>query len=200
MQMLPPLLFGVSASLDALLVGVTCGIRQVRISPWQNLFISLITLVGTCLSVGLGSRLLLVLPMRMATLAGSMVLILLGSYYIVKSMLQHLGKYLQRNIPQGGEIQQTSCEDYINTLKSNEALALGFALSANNVGIGLSASIAGLSLVPAAVVTLFFSLVFLFLGNRLGRCSLLQLVGSVADPLTGILLICLGLFQLSSSF
>lgn len=199
MQMLPPLLFGVSASLDALLVGVTCGIRRVRISPWQNLLISFITLAGTCLSVGLGTRLLLVLPIHIATLAGSMVLILLGIYYIVKSMLQYLEKYQQRNIPQVGEIQQTSIEDYNNTLESKEALALGFALSANNVGIGLSASIAGLSLVPTAVVTLFFSLVFLFLGNRLGRCSLLRLMGNAADSLTGILLICLGLFQLSAS-
>ena len=51
------LLFGVSASLDALLVGISYGIRRVRIRLWQNLAISLVTLLGTCLSVGLGQHL-----------------------------------------------------------------------------------------------------------------------------------------------
>ena len=44
------LLFGISASLDALLVGVSYGIRGIRIRLWQNLAISLVTLLGTCLS------------------------------------------------------------------------------------------------------------------------------------------------------
>ena len=48
------LLFGISASLDALLVGISYGLRNVRIRLWQNLSISLVTLLGTCLSVGLG--------------------------------------------------------------------------------------------------------------------------------------------------
>lgn len=50
------LLFGISASLDALLVGIGYGIRGTRIKLWQNLVISLITLLGTCLSVGLGHK------------------------------------------------------------------------------------------------------------------------------------------------
>ena len=78
------LLFGISASLDALLVGMAYGIRQVRILPWQNLAISLVTLLGTCLSVGLGHRLAALLPGSMGLYAGSLVLILLGLYYISK--------------------------------------------------------------------------------------------------------------------
>ena len=56
------LLFGISASLDALLVGVSYGIRGIRIRLWQNLAISLVTLLGTCLSVGLGHRMAAFLP------------------------------------------------------------------------------------------------------------------------------------------
>ena len=37
----------------------------------------------------------------------------------------------------------------------------------NNIGIGLSASIAGLTLFPAAVATLACSLLFLFAGNEI---------------------------------
>lgn len=64
------LLFGISASLDALLVGMAYGIRQVRILPWQNLAISLVTLLGTCLSVGLGHRLAALLPAYRPMLPG----------------------------------------------------------------------------------------------------------------------------------
>lgn len=80
------LLFGISASLDALLVGISYGIRRVRICFWQNLVISLVTLLGTCLSVGLGRYLAAFLPDMVSDYAGCLVLILLGVYYIFKWM------------------------------------------------------------------------------------------------------------------
>ena len=84
------LLFGISASLDALLVGISYGLRNVRIRLWQNLSISLVTLLGTCLSVGLGRRLAAFLPDSAGEYAGSLVLILLGLYYMVKWTITHL--------------------------------------------------------------------------------------------------------------
>ena len=44
MQIIPSLLFGISASLDALMIGIGYGIRGIRIRLWQNLVISGITL------------------------------------------------------------------------------------------------------------------------------------------------------------
>ena len=93
------LLFGVSASLDALLVGISYGIRRVRIRLWQNLAISLVTLLGTCLSVGLGQHLAAVLPSMIGAYAGSLVLIFLGLYYIVKWMREHWQSLHTRAIP-----------------------------------------------------------------------------------------------------
>ena len=61
---------------------------------------------------------------------------------------------------------------------------------------GLSASLAGLALVPAAIATFACSVLFLASGNRLGSCHGLQLAGCVAEPVSGILLIGLGLVQL----
>ena len=84
MQLFPSLLFGISASLDALLVGISYGLRKVRIRLWQNLVISLVTLSGTCLSVGLGAWLAPLLPGILSRLAGSLILIFLGLYYIMK--------------------------------------------------------------------------------------------------------------------
>ena len=76
-----------------------------------------------------------------------------------------------------------------------EVLGLGVSLTLNNIGIGLSASIAGLALIPAAIATLACSLLFLYAGNRLGRSRLLQFMGAAADPVSGTLLILLALLQ-----
>lgn len=197
MQIVPSLLFGISASLDALLIGITFGIRGARIKLWQNLFISTITLLGTCLSVGVGKQLTRLLPADIWILAGSLILLLFGLYYITKFMTEamrkcHLKKQLTATQISSGKTNASS------EMTVTEVCILALALSANNIGIGLSASIAGLSLLPAAAVTLFFSFIFLFLGNYLGKRRTLPLTEDSANLLSGLLLIILGFFELFS--
>lgn len=232
MQLLPSLLFGISASLDALLVGIGYGLRKVRVSALQNLSISLVSLLGTCLSVCLGSRLMLFLPASLADRAGSSILMLLGTYYIIK---WGFPKIINRKIrsletkpftgrKQSFETEQfgkrkhpasdtrsaemvrsletthtseiTSAENVQTRLKPAETFFLSMTLSLNNIGIGLSASMAGLPLLPAAVTTFLCSALFLLCGNRLGQSRFLRLIGSAADPISGLLLIGLGMIQL----
>ena len=188
MQIIPSLLFGISASLDALLIGISYGIRSVRIHPWQNLLISGITLLGTCLSVGFGDWLTLRLPDIISRYVGSMILMLFGIWYIAK--------WLTKTLTHSREITQTAASASAPRLSFPEVLVLGVGLSLNNMGIGLSASIAGLTLLPAAIATLICSLLFLFMGNRLGRCRLLKFMGTAADPISGILLILLTFLQI----
>lgn len=203
------LLFGVSASLDALLVGISYGIRRVRIRLMQNLAISLVTLLGTCLSVGLGHRLAAILPSMIGEYAGSLVLIILGLYYIVKWMKAHRHS-LQAKTPPAA-IQAVGMDSsekktlYQNTdpspepifsLKLTEVLSLSLTLSVNNLSAGFSASLAGLPLAPAAASTFLCSVLFLFTGNRLGRSRWLQVAGCLAEPLSGLMLMGLGTLQL----
>lgn len=276
MQIISSLLFGISASLDALIMGITYGIRKIHIKLWQNLLISLVTLLGTCLSICFGrwqSALLkgllpaFSLSIPLERFIGSMTLVLFGMYYLVKFMLSLQKKYPKTQIleepaaplqetcnfqktanspkasrpqealsaqnihpskktmnseknchsqealrsqnirhsqraadsqkvsgPQGiRDIQKTEhCPAFLS-LKAS--LLLGFALSVNNMGIGLGASIAGLSLIPAAICTFLFSAVFLGLGNCLGKSHLSDLLGKAATPVSGLLLLGLGLFE-----
>ena len=191
------LLFGISASLDALLVGIGYGIRGTRIKLWQNLVISLIPLLGPCLSVGLGHRLVRLLPGVIGDYAGSLILILLGLYYIVKWTISFLrcdsGETASEN--PGHEMVSASVSIAFPCLKLTEVLILSLTLSLNNLSAGLSASLAGLTLLPAAVSTLACSVLFLFAGNRLGRNPVLQLAGKGAEPISGGLLIGLGVMQ-----
>lgn len=193
------LLFGISASLDALLVGIGFGIRKVRIRLWQNLVISLITLLGTCLSVGLGNRLASFLPRMVSAYAGSLILVVLGLYYIGKWIIvlfrsRAAGK---RGRPETlAEDQDLEGSGQPSSLRPAEVFTLSLTLSLNNLSAGLSASLAGLTLVPTAIATFACSVSFLSAGNRLGGCHALQLAGCLAEPLSGLLLIGLGLVQL----
>lgn len=199
------LLFGISASLDALLVGITYGIRKVRIRLWQNLVISLITLLGTCLSVGLGHRLAAILPGSLSSYAGSLILILLGLYVIIKWIMTFL-QNRHRKAPSQPQLHKADLEAIESPLTCAaspvpglglpEVLTLSLSLSLNNLSAGLSASLAGLALLPTAVSTFICSVLFLDSGNRLGGNPLLRLAGNAAEPLSGVLLIGLGLVQL----
>lgn len=194
MQLLLSLLFGISASLDALIVGISFGLRRVRIPIWQNLIISLVTLLGTCLSAALGNRLLPLVPSFLAGCLGSLILVLLGIYYITKWILANLQNCETAN-RENPELTKASAKDINIGLSAWEICFLSLTLSVNNIGIGLSASMAGLHLLPAAVATFVCSVLFLLAGNRMGRSRLLQFIGSSADPISGLLLIGLGILQ-----
>lgn len=196
MQLVPSLLFGISASLDALLVGVSFGLRGVYVRLLQNLFISLVALVGTCLSVGFGSLMAPLLPSMIGRWAGSLILMFLGIYYIAKWTLTFLNDPATNHLSDSNPPALVSAEQPSAGLAAPEVLLLSLTLSANNLGIGLSASIAGLTLIPAATATCICSVLFLYLGNRLGRSRLMRLIGDLANPISGLLLILLSMVQL----
>lgn len=187
-----PVLFGLSASLDALLLGICYGIRGITVRLWENLLISFITLLGTCLSIGFGILLMPLLPAATATILGSAVLIILGMYYLTKPLLAKLNLRLFPH-----KAKENVCEEDLPARTSlKEALLIGITLSVNNMSIGFVSGIAGLHPVPTAIITLLFSIVFLYLGNRMGRSRVFKFASRLADPVSGGLLVLLGLLQL----
>ena len=196
MQFITSFLFGISASLDSLLLGMAYGIHGIRIGIRQNILISFITLLGTCLAILCGMWVFPLLPSQFSHFLGSIILILFGVWCIVRFFIQKKKEYPQNTClsPPEFQINPHKNNSYI-TLPFSQAIILGTLLSANNIGIGLSASIAGLKLLPAVVITTLFSVIFLFMGNKMGRFSFLQTAGNFADPLSGLLLILLGVFQ-----
>lgn len=191
MRFVPSLLFGISSSLDALLVGISLGLRRVRVRLWQNLFISLVTVLGTCLCIGFGELLAPLLPPVIASCVGSLILIGSGIYYIVR----WLPNVRRKTIPQIKK-EPENADEIAPTLRAGELIALSLSLSANNMGIGLAASLGELSLRYTAFATALFSVALLFIGNQLGKSRFLLFIGSLADPLSGALLIGLGILQL----
>lgn len=193
MSVLTSLLFGISASLDALLVGTALGLQKVSLPARHNLLISTVTLLGTVISISLGNLLLPLFPIGLGTRIGSAVLILFGLYSMGKWLLS---KWRCHTAPDSGLCQEKEKYAGHRELSLSQTLVLGCALSLNNIGIGFSASITGLPLLPASVSTFFYSCGFLALGSRLGRSAFLQRAGEYTDLLSGLLLILLGLCQL----
>lgn len=191
MRFVPSLLFGISSSLDALLVGISLGLRRVCVRLWQNLFISLVTVLGTCLCIGFGELLAPLLPPVIASCVGSLILIGSGIYYIVR----WLPNARRKTIPQIKK-EPENADEIAPTLRAGELIALSLSLSANNMGMGLAASLGELSLRYTAFATALFSVALLFIGNQLGKSRFLLFIGSLADPLSGALLIGLGILQL----
>lgn len=182
MSLIPPFIFALSANMDAFLVGMSYGLRRQRITLWQNLGISFISFAGTILSILSGSAILCFFPPVLTRWIGSGILLLLGGYYLLKSVLSYLGKL---PVP-----EQTSLR---LPLSPKAALLLGISLSCNNIGIGLGASLGGISVLSTAVITFLLSVLFLSAGNLLGRSSFFCLSSSGADLISGITLILLGL-------
>ena len=123
----------------------------------------------------------------------SSVLILFGLYYVGKWLLS---RWCCNFSPDNNLCQKKKKFVGHRELSLSQILALGCALSMNNIGIGFSASITGLPFLPASVSTFFCSFGFLAFGSRLGRSAFLQQIGEYTDPVSGLLLILLGLCQL----
>ena len=130
------------------------------------------------MSLFLGRRILLILPSFLADYIGSGILFALGIYYMLKSF----------HMPENS----LHSESIRPALPVKEVLLLGAALSFNNIGIGIGASISGTLLLPAAFLTFVTSIVFLLTGNQLGNVSLFRLSDRYADLLSGAALVVLG--------
>lgn len=90
MHILSPLLFAISANTDNFVVGLSYGIKKIKIGLVSNLLIALISLVGTILSMSVGKIIFDFVPENASNLIGSIILILIGSWTIVKPLFKKI--------------------------------------------------------------------------------------------------------------
>lgn len=119
---------GISASLDALLVGMALGLQKIPLPARHNLLISTVTLIGTVISIGLGNLLLPLFPIGIGTRIGSSVLILFGLYYVGKWLLS---RWRCNFSPDNNLCQKKKKFAGHRELSLSQILALGCALSMN---------------------------------------------------------------------
>ncbi|MDP4120334.1 MAG: manganese efflux pump [Bacillota bacterium] len=196
MSLLSVFLFGVSSNIDNLVIGISYGVKKIRIPLISNILIAFITFCGTVLLMSVGKRLAVLIPTEFANAIGSSILILIGLYGIIKFIrnLKIIKKNNEPNWPT--ENPEKYDENNNKQIEMREAITLGILLSINNMGLGIGASISGLNIIPTAIGAFIFSMCSMLLGNALGNSYLSTLFGKYGELVSGLIIIAMGILEL----
>ena len=176
------LLLAISVSIDSLGIGITYGLRNTKIPFVSKIILFTISVIITGISLLIGNIIVQFLPINIAVLIGSVLLVLMGIFIIYQAFnlnenkvykkekkvyqffINFLGITIQiiRN-PISSDLDKSKIIDY------KEALYLGFALSIDSVCIGITSSIIGLSSFVFPFIIAIFQIAFLTFGKFLGE-------------------------------
>ena len=184
MNIISLLLFAISANTDNFVVALSYGIKEIKIGFLSNFFISLISLIGTILSMTLSKVIVNIIPVNISKLIGSLILILIGLWTIVKPLLKD---YSSNSILENPEKID---KDSSFSIDPKESITLAFALTINNIGLGIGGSIAGLN-----ILTFIFIFLMILIGYFIGSKYFSKVLGNRATFVSGLLMIGLGLSE-----
>lgn len=206
------LILALALSVDAFGIGITLGVRGIRISNGAKVIISCQAIAITFLALVLGDILGKLLPYGLSKYLGTLLLIFLGLWIIFQSQKKQKPRTKKlsssanlcifiKNLGITIQIIRTpqSCDlDNSETIDTLEAIYLGFALSIDAFGAVTGAGIIGgfTKLLPFTVALL--QILLLALGTRTGKRikSLCNINESLWTSASGVLLIAIGLMYL----
>ena len=178
-------LFAAACNLDTVLLSAGFAARGVVLRRGYGLVIAALTTLITWLSLALGAGAAALLGGRTAQVLGGLVLAGMGAWFLL-DWLRRPGPP-----PEGAE----EAEEAETAAGLRGCVALAAALAVNNAGAGAAAGVSGISPGLAAAANLLATLGALPLGRMLGSRLAGRLLGKYALPLTGGLLILLGLWE-----
>ncbi len=203
-------LLALTLSLDSCSVGLTYGLRKVRIPAKSIIVISLCSAAVMILSMGIGHLIAQIFSPALATKIGGAVLVGIGAWVLYQFFqtdkkeellveettvwnleIRSLGIVIQI-------LRKPTMADFDKSgiISGIEALMLGLALSLDSFGAGIGASLLGFSPVVLAILVAVMSSIFLTLGMKVGMwfsgVSWLQRL----TFLPGILLIIIGIWKM----
>ena len=177
-------LFAAACNLDTVLLSAGFAARGVVLRRGYGLVIAALTTLITWLSLALGAGAAALLGGRTAQGLGGLVLAGMGAWFLL-DWLRRPGPP-----PEGAEEAEEA-----EAAGLRGCVALAAALAVNNAGAGAAAGVSGISPGLAAAANLLVTLGALPLGRMLGSRLAGRLLGKYALPLTGGLLILLGLWE-----
>ena len=175
-------LFAAACNLDTVLLSAGFAARGVVLRRGYGLAIAALTTLITWVSLALGAGAAALLGGRPAQVLGGLVLAGMGAWFVL-DWLRRPGPP-----PEGAEEAEAAAG-------LRGCVALAAALAVNNAGAGVAAGVSGISPGLAAAANLLATLGALPLGRALGDRLAGRLLGRYALPLTGALLVALGLWE-----
>ena len=213
LHLLPILLLAASSNLDNLGVGIAYGIRGTCIRFPSNFLIALITGAGTLLSMLVGTTLYHVLKPQRATLIGGLAMIGIGVWVIVQATgrlrkaksstepLQDARKVISQHIMFSNILKFLDDPFFLDRVCSThihirETVLLGVALTLNNLVNGVAAGMLGLSVSLVTSFVTIFSILAIWAGRSAGRSLRYRWIGTITGPVSGLLLISIGVYEI----
>lgn len=167
--------FAVSSSIDNFGVGISYGIRNIRINPFCNTIIAVIAFLFSISGIILGKWLNSILPGSLPIFVGAFLLFIIGLRIILlavprKTSSQNLQQESSKTtsltkILENPELADIDKSGEISIL---ESVILGIALSANALTNGLGAGLLGFSPFAISFTTALGSFVSVWSGVQLG--------------------------------
>lgn len=177
------ILLAFSASIDSLGIGITYGIKNIKITSISNIILFAISFICTIFSMTIGIFFHKILNETFCKFIGSSLLVLIGLYTIYKS----------------NSIKKNNCYDLDNShyIDKNEAITLGFALSIDSIAIGISSGIFKINMLILPLFIAAFQLLFLNCGNYIGNYinNYINLSNKMWNVFSGLTLIFIGLLK-----
>lgn len=200
MYLLSVFLFAISANIDNFTVGIAYGIKKIQIDLFNNFLIALISSAGTFLSMRVGLTLSEFMSVSVANSIGSVVLILIGIWAVKDSVANQLKKHKKKHVSHANckrilDEPELVDRDGSKTLDVKESAALAFALTINNLGLGIGASITGFNIYITVLFTFIFSILSIASGSMLGKTYMSKLFGKFAPLISGIIIVILGVYE-----
>lgn len=177
------ILLALSASLDALGLGITYGIKKTKMSKLGNIIIFSTLFILSGLSILLGHYISVIFSSSIAVLLGSSLLILLGFYNVLKANNTSFTDF------------DTSCFNHIG---SKEAFVLGLAVAIDASCVSLGSGMIGIGSIILPFLMAIFHTFFVNCGNLVANTIInkFAISSNLLSNLSGIILIFIGLFRI----
>ena len=158
MEWIGIILLSVALSLDAMGIGISCGVAEVRIPPAARIIIHLTSFLCTTIAVAAGGLLQGTFSQTMGRVAGGCLLCALGLYMLLKGVSSGNKRATRPGAEDGC---MTS-----GKIGGTRAAVIGIVLSADSFAAGLSLGTMTMAAAAIPVLCALFQTVFLLLGEK----------------------------------
>lgn len=182
-------LFVFVATIDVLIIGMSYSLKNINISLGFNILIGFISSLGTYLSMILGTYLSMLITLKFTNILAGGILLMLG----IKMLRDIFGNNNTTTIEYIRENPETIDINKSGRIEVFEAYILALALTINNVGVGISASLAGINIYLITGLSIISSVLFLFIGQFIGKVLYKGNIARYLEIIASIIILILGL-------
>ncbi len=179
--MLNEILITLTVCIDTYLMSVNYNSSGIKIPFRSGLVLSVISSFILYLSLLLAGLLEYIIPVKICSVIGCVILTAIGTFTIFKSIV----RAVVRKLSEKGDIylkmsrlgigvrlyldERTADSDFSKVLSISESIALALALSADSVAVGINAGFLGANSLRTAFITFIVNILVVYLGEFTGK-------------------------------